>query len=117
METNQKNRDNVQNESDWETEEEDYIRLKIENISQIKQKINTFGKNKLMKVKKMDKENYKRISKCNEFLNDSIYSNIRILQPPKFKWDDYEAMKNKQQGNNLQQQCESNFFWVKTNID
>ena len=72
-------------DSDWETEEEDFIKLKIENISQIKKKFNTFGKTKLMKVKKMDKENYKRINKCNEYLNESIYPNIRLLQPPKFK--------------------------------
>jgi len=73
------------NESEWETEDEEFIRLKIENICQIKQKFNTFGKTKLMKVKKMDKENYKRVMKCNQFLNDAIFPNIRILQPPAYK--------------------------------
>jgi len=81
------NTKNTNKDSDWETEEEDYIRLKIDNIFQVKQKINTFGKTKLMKVKKMDKDNYKRITKSNEYLNECVYPNIRLLQPTKFKKD------------------------------
>ena len=77
-------------DEEWETEEEDYIRLKIENISNIKKKFNSIGKTKIRKIKKIDKENLKKISKRNVYLNDLIFPNLRILQPPKYlKNSDY----------------------------
>lgn len=110
-------------DDEWETEEEDYFRIKIENISLIKKKFNSFGKIKpIMKVKKIDKDKHKKIVKRKEYLNDEIFPNIKLLQPPilqnKASIDENVHDKNKSRkiAEKESEAVQSNYKYIISNI-
>jgi hypothetical protein len=92
------NKGNSESDSDWETVEEDYFQLKIENISFIKTKLNNIGKVSNWKYKKFEKDTENKIINRSKYLNESIYNNISLLQPQsnKSKKEEKDIYKNKE---------------------
>jgi hypothetical protein len=82
-------------DSDWETEEEDYFQLKIENISFIKTKLNNIGRVSNWKYKKFEKDTENKIYNRSKYLNESIYNHISLLQPQTNKLKNQEKEKEK----------------------
>jgi hypothetical protein len=90
-------------EDEWETDGEDYFRLKVDNLSKIKQQLNKIVKLKTRKYKKL--EEFVELKEYFNYLNEQVYPNITVYNDQmtslKLNNEDYHLITKPEVGTNL----------------
>jgi hypothetical protein len=92
-------------DDEWETEGEEYFRLKIDNLSKIKQQLNKIVKLKSKKYKKLNSEDFVELKEYFKYLNEQVYPSIDVYQNKmsslKLNNEDYNVVNKPEVGSNL----------------
>lgn len=78
MEIRVNNENMEENEEQWVLEEEDYFKLKLDNLNQIKTKLNSIIRLKSKKVKRLDKEMKNGLIQQENFLSENCYPFLNL---------------------------------------
>ena len=69
-------------EDQWISEDESFIRLKLDNLKHVKNKFNSMIKLKTKKIKRLDKEQKIEIKKYDTFLSQEYFPFLKFEQFP-----------------------------------
>jgi hypothetical protein len=93
------------NNDEWETDSEDYFRLKIDNLTKVKQQLNKIIKLKSKKYKKLNSEDYNDIKNYTKYIKEEVHPNISVydnnISALAFKNEDYNLVNKPEVGTNL----------------
>ena len=92
-------------EDEWETDGEEYFRLKIDNLSKIKHQLNKFIKLKSKKKRKLNNEDNEELKNYFNFMNKEVYPNINIyddkISKLKYNKEEYNVIEKPEIGTNM----------------
>jgi hypothetical protein len=95
----------ISSENEWESDGEEYFRLKVDNLSKVKQQLNKYIKLKSKKVRKINNEDTEDLEKYSNYLNEEIFPNIIVdtdkLNSIKLKEEEYNVIQKPEIGSSV----------------
>jgi hypothetical protein len=96
----------ISSENEWESDdEEEYFRLKVDNLTKIKQQLNKFIKMKTKKVKKINNEDHEELKKYFNYLNNDIYPYVVVnedkISSIKLRDEEYNVIQKPEIGSSM----------------
>jgi hypothetical protein len=95
----------ISSENEWESDGEDYFRLKVDNLAKIKQQLNKRIKLKSRKKKKIQAEDPECLKEYFNYLNEEVFPNILVddekISIIKFNEEEYNVIEKPEIGSSM----------------